>query len=136
MDKTIVTNSRKAEEKGRGPVEIETPDFLQAETLDALRELVEDDVILKKAQDSILVDLRAFVRNRMESVNSETGEFNYTEEQIVEEAGEWKPSVRKTLSKVEQAAKKFGTDPEKLRQALIAAGIDPDNPGKAMDDEE
>lgn len=109
-------------------IETAMPECLLCESLDELRGVLGEDadkIILSKTLGQLTIDFRSGVRNRLSSVNKETGELSYGDEQVQEYAEEWAPTLRVAKSKEEKALEMLnGLDPEQLAKVLSQAGTE------------
>lgn len=115
---TVLTQSTKAARK----IETIKPSIMKADNLAEVVNIIGEDMVKKVFDAQLMVMYRAAVRNRLESTNSETNEFNYTDEQITAQfTADWKPELKARMSDEDKVIKALGgMDPAKVAEILAA----------------
>ena len=76
------------------------------------------------AQRSMIIALRAVIRPKLEAVD-DNGEPKFSDEEVIQAASEWQPSLKTSKSKEEKLADMLKSlDPEAAKAAFAAAGIE------------
>ncbi len=120
MENPFLVKSKKT---GR-EVTIEAPKVLLCESLEQRVELLGTDLVCKKTDDQIKIDLRSHVRSKLESETD--GEFNNSDEDILAlDLSNWKPELRVRKTAEETAADAMGgLTIEQVVAAMAIAGHD------------